>query len=106
VEQTIDTDNYYVDARSVPGWVVPVSTFTWPTPLDAINVVRVRFTGGYEDDVSGNSGVPNPIKLAIKIMVADMYDNRESVTPQNVNKMDIPTVAERLLNQYRVHEFA
>lgn len=106
VEQTIDAANYDVDNKSIPGWVVPVSTYTWPTPLDAINSVRVRFRAGYDEDASGNSGVPTPIKLAIKIMVADMYDNRESVTPQSVNRMDIPTTAERILNQFRVHEFA
>lgn len=106
VEQTIDPANYSVDTKSVPGWVVPVSTFTWPTPLDAINAVRVRFRAGYEEVDSGISGVPTPIKTAIKVMVVDWYENRESVANQNVSKIDIPATAERMLNQYRIHEFA
>lgn len=106
VEQTIDAGDYDVDSRSVPGWVVPVSTFTWPTTLDAVNAVRIRFTAGYEEDASGTSGVPNPIKTAIKLMVADLYENRESVTHQNVNQIAIPTAAKMLLAPYVIHAFA
>lgn len=104
-EQTIASTNYYVDIASEPGWVVPVSTFIWPTPLVAANAVRIRFTAGYAEE-SGSSGVPETIKTAIKMMVADLYDYRESITPQSVNQITIPTTVERLVNQYKVHAFA
>jgi uncharacterized phiE125 gp8 family phage protein len=74
--------------------------------LDAINSVRIQFRAGYDEDASGNSGVPPPIKTAIKVTVADWYDNRESVTPQSVNKVDLPASVERLLHQFRIHAFA
>lgn len=104
-EQTIDPANYYVDTASEPGWIVPISTFIWPTPLEAANAVRIRFVAGYQEE-SGASGVPQPIKQAIMIMVADMIDNRETVTPQNISRVNVPMAVDRLLNQYKVHAFA
>lgn len=105
-EQTIDPANYYVDTVSEPGWVVPIASYSWPTPISAANAVRVRFVAGYQEVDSVDNGVPKPLIGAILLMVGDMYDNRESVTAQNVNKITIPTAVDLLLNQYRIHAFA
>lgn len=100
--QTLETGEFEVDTNSVPGRVRPVQGGYWPTAIeDQYDAVRIRFLAGYPDDE-----VPPTIALAIKIMVADMYENRESVTQQNLTTVNIPTAAERLLNQYRVHQFA
>jgi len=100
--QTFETGEFEVDTNSVPGRVRPVNGGYWPTANeDAYGAVRIRFLAGYPDDE-----VPVTLALAIKIMVADMYENRESITGQNVNQVSIPTTAERLLNQFRVHQFA
>ena len=71
--QTVDSDDYTVDTYTPPGWVVPDSTFTWPSTLDAVNAVKVRFVAGY------SGGVPAAIKAAMLLMVADLYENREPV---------------------------
>lgn len=99
--QTYESGEYEVDTNSVPGRVRLVNNGYWPQANEYMfEAVRIRFIAGYPD------GVPDTIKLAIKIMVADIYENRESVTGQNVNQVNIPTSAERLLNQHRVHAFA
>lgn len=104
-EQTIDAANYYVDTASELGWIVPVSTFQWPTALEAANSVRIRFVAGYEEE-SGASGVPDPIKTAILIMVSDLYQNRESATSAQSNAVNIPTTAKALVQPYVIHTLA
>jgi len=104
-EETIDPDLYELDDVSVPARVRSLGTSAWPVADLTVNPVRIRYTAGYAEE-SGASGVPAAIKHAIKIIVADLYDNRETVTPQNVNKIDIPASADRLLHQYRIHVFA
>jgi hypothetical protein len=75
--------------------------------------VRVRFTAGYaldyvnsgDEESDGSltlSTVPSPIKTAIKIMVADLYENRESVTTNPSNAIVIPMMVERLLSPYKI----
>jgi uncharacterized phiE125 gp8 family phage protein len=102
----VEGTDYEVDLFSTPARIKPLSTGAWPTAkLNTANTVRIRFSSGYEEETS-TSGVPMPIKVAIKMMVADMYDNRESITGANVNKVSMPTTVERLLAPYRIHAFA
>ena len=71
---TVSSIDYYVDTYNWGGWVVPVSTFSWPTTLDAINVVRIRFTAGYATQAL----VPASLKQAIKLLAGHWNEHRES----------------------------
>lgn len=73
VTQVVAASNYIVDASSEPARIVPVSTFTWPTPGGRPNAVITRFVTGYGDA----SFVPENIKIAIKMLAAHWYENRE-----------------------------
>jgi len=100
----IDPGDYYVDSVSQPGWVVTSGGFTWPTPLDAINAVRIRFRAGYVDNNSppGNA-VPEDIKSAIKLTLASLYEQRESqVVEARLTPQLLPWGAEQLLRQHRI----
>ena len=100
-EQTVSSANYIVDTSSEPARVVPVSTFFWPPTKDKINAVRVRFTAGYGDD---GADVPMPIRAAMLIMIANLYENRQSVgIAASVN--EIPMVVDALLAPYRIWSF-
>jgi uncharacterized phiE125 gp8 family phage protein len=74
IEQTIDPADYYVDTSSYDGWIV-LAESSWPSTLDAINSVRVRF-------VAGHLVVPTRIKQAILLRVGAAYQSRESVQQQ------------------------
>lgn len=94
VEQTVDSGDYYVDTVSQPGWIVPVSGFCWPSTLDAINTVRVRFVAGY-------STVPESMKLGLLNTVQLLFENA------GIKQADIvsdPQVAQ-FLAQYRTSWF-
>lgn len=92
--QTVDSNNYTVDSITPPGWVVPDSTYSWPSTLDAVNAVKVRFVSGYSE-------VPAAIKAAMLLMVADLYENREPVViGQAVNET---RAVQTLLAPFRRH---
>lgn len=101
VEQTISSSNYIVDnvAKNKPGWVVPVASYTWPTTMDKINAVRVRFVGGY----GMATQIPTPIMRAMYCLIGHWYGNREQVTPVTLSEM--PMGVDALLANYRTMGF-
>jgi uncharacterized phiE125 gp8 family phage protein len=103
--QIVSTDDYEVDTANEPGWVMPGDA-GWPSTLDTINAVRVRFRAGYEGDEDaspvGPTGVPAPIKLAMKQMVSHWFNVRETVAV-GVSVADIPQTADMLLAPYRMY---
>lgn len=102
VEQIISPSSYYVDTISQPGWVVPAGTLTWPTTIDAINSVRIRFRAGYLDNNSPPvAAVPFDIKAGILLNIGAMYEHREETVVGNiVNKL--PWGSEQLFRPHRV----
>lgn len=105
VEQTIDSADYWVDDASEPGWVVPVASAGWPTPLVAVNAVRIRYICGYSatadspPDLTAN--VPASIKAALLLTIGSFYANRETVVVGQTTAQ-LPWGVEQLLRQYRV----
>lgn len=102
VEQTLDPSQYTVDSLSEPGWVVPVGS--WPSTFSGINAVRIQFRCGYLDQTQSPpiENVPAVIKAAIKLIVGNLYQNRETiVVGEGVSQ--IPMTAELLLRPKRIH---
>lgn len=71
-EQTVSTDDYSTDLVSDPQWIVLNADSSWPTVMDAVNAVTIRFVAGY-------STVPEVIKQAILFLVSAMYSNGGAV---------------------------
>lgn len=103
-EQTLGSTQYYADTVSQPGWVVPI-TAGWPTTIDAINAVRIRFTCGYPpsndspDDLRFN--IPRAIRHGLLLHVGWMYEHREELVA-GVSVVRLPWNAENLLRPFRV----
>ena len=67
--------DYLVDAVSVPGRIRLKSGRSWPSvTLQEMNGVVVRFTAGYG---AAGSAVPEPLRDAVRLLVAHRYENRE-----------------------------
>ena len=104
VEQTVASTDYYVDTASEPGWVVPVSGVSWPTPLDAVNAVRVEFVAGYSPDSSSppdlTANIPFNIKAGLLLLVGNMMERRE----ENVEGIisTLPFGADMLLRRHKI----
>lgn len=69
----------------------------WPATYEAPNAASAIFTAGYD----AASAIPAPIKQAMLLTIADMYDNRTDYVKR------LPTAAEYLLQSagYRVWLF-
>lgn len=103
VLQTVASTDYYVDAASEPGWVVPVTV--WPSTLDAINAVEIQFIAGYlpgtDSPIDLAANIPFNIKAGLLLMIGNLYENREE-NVINAIAYKIPTGADML---FRRHKF-
>lgn len=99
--QTLDPTLYTVDTRRFPGQVLPAYGQVWPSTQDVPNAVIVRFTAGFG---TNPEDVPAPIRDALRLEVANRYENREDTLVGEANVS--PTVVgaiERLVANYRAY---
>lgn len=68
-----------------------------PTTDDVFQAWKCEYKAGWNNV----QAVPQPIIQAIKIMVADMYENRQSVIVGKIVS-EIPRTAQYLMNPYKV----
>jgi uncharacterized phiE125 gp8 family phage protein len=68
--QTLDPQDYMVDAKSEPGYVVPAPGRAWPSTAARINAVEVQYVCGYGPD---ETSVPAAIKGYILGMIENDY---------------------------------
>lgn len=87
--QTFDDSNYFVDTRSHFGRVRLKSGKSWPTTeTDRPSAVIITCTAGYG---STWESVPADIRNAVKLLVADAWENRqETYVIQGVGIKEMP----------------
>lgn len=88
----LDHGSYRVDASAVPARVAFKETVLPPMNLRNLNALAVAFTAGYG---ALATDVPEPVRRAILMIVADLYANRGDGAPT-------PEAALALLAPYRV----
>jgi len=98
-EQTLDADEYVV-SDSAPGMIIPVNS--WPDTSNSGDSLRIEFVAGYSaqgESPQLSEVLPNTIKVAMLMQIADMYENREAQTekPLTANQTLI-----NLLSPYRL----
>jgi uncharacterized phiE125 gp8 family phage protein len=101
VLQTMPSTDYVVDSVSEPARIYPAYGKYWPATQFIPNAVQIRFVAGY----GARAAVPMTIRQAIMVMVADMYENRESFQVGSGSAIKLPSAAESLLWNHRVLEF-
>jgi uncharacterized phiE125 gp8 family phage protein len=79
--------------------IVLKDAFSWPTDTRDYAAVRVIYTAGY----GAASAVPDVYKSAIKLMVGNLYENRETAVVGTI-VANLPTI-ESLLRNRRVGAF-
>ena len=96
VTQTLDPSSYQADLEDEPGAVLPAVSGYWPvTQYGKVNAVQITYTAGYGPAASD---VDERAKIAIKLLVAHWYENREAVLTGTVSK-EIELGLERVLAQ-------
>lgn len=103
--QTVDSSDYRVDTNSEPARLEPDNE--WPVADDRVNAVIITYKAGYGDNTSPNpdeSTVPKDIKIALKMMIKFLYDNRDShvLLERSGEYHEAPIGTNVLLDQYSV----
>lgn len=97
VEQTWPASKYTVDIKSAPGRIEPAYGETYPSTRAVLNAVTIRFRAGY----GAAAAVPEAIKLGLKCLIAQFYEQREPVNVGNI-VTEIPMHVDRILAPYKV----
>lgn len=98
--QTLDPGAYRWDARQEPGLVMPAPGYSWPATRRMPGAVWIRYRAGYPNGV-----IPGGVRVAILLMVAHWFANREAVTIGSAPH-EVPLAVDRLLWAHRLYEVA
>jgi Phage gp6-like head-tail connector protein len=94
--------DFFVDRVSEPPRLFPAPAGGfWPSVLYVPNAVKIYYTCGYGADARN---VPACAKVSVLQQVGNWYENRESVTPDNLK--EIPNHHKELLWNIRVLDFS
>lgn len=94
-ETTVPASSYWVD-KSI-GRLVRANGYTWPTHRGFASFI-IRFTAGYG---ASGSAVPAPIRQALLMTIANLYENRTDVVTGTI-ATELPTNSKTLLDPYRI----
>jgi uncharacterized phiE125 gp8 family phage protein len=97
VSQTFAAPNYALDSGAFPPRIDLAYGVAWPNTLGQPNAVTITYVAGY----ATSAAVPPSIQAAIKLLVSDLYENREA---QTETKLEENKAAMRLLWPHRVLE--
>jgi uncharacterized phiE125 gp8 family phage protein len=101
VSQTLATNQYDTEiGETLPNVIHRAYNVTWPSVQASRVPVSILFTAGYGPAASD---VPLPIRHAMKLMIGELYENRESVNVGNI--VNVMPAYDRLLSPYRVRWF-
>lgn len=100
VTQTLSSDDYLVDAVSVPARITPAYGEVWPTTRAQNNAVKIRFIAGY----GAASAVPKCIKNWLLLRIKQIYDQQGFVNVGNGGVAEFPySLVDGLLDSERVY---
>lgn len=89
--QALAANQYQVSSGDVFGVIVPAYGVSWPSVRCQVDAITVRFAAGYG---TGPGSVPEPIRQAIRLLLADSFENREGA--------ELPPNVRDLLSPYKV----
>lgn len=94
VSQTlVQNTDYLVDTNSEPGRITRPYNAIWPVTYPQANAVTVTYVAGWPKV----GDVPESIKAAIRLIVGDLYQQRESVTDGTIE--EFPAAKALLMTQ-------
>ena len=102
VEATMPSTDYLVDTVTEPGRIVLKTGKIWPsfTP-EVANAITIRYICGYG---TAAANVPEPIRQAMLILIAHMYEARE-IFVLGTKLLDVPMSYWALLAEFRMDGF-
>lgn len=96
VLQTLDPADYFLDAATEPGYIVPAVGKTWPATYDKANAVTVDYTCGYG---ATEASIPEGVKLYILARLGQQFDSAAREFRETEQSMYIV----HLLDRFKVY---
>lgn len=96
-DNELDAENYTLDDSGRYATLTPV--VSWPV-LATGTVARVRYQAGYGDESEASAQVPQPIRVAMMLLIGHWYANREAVAAGGGS--ELPLGVKCCLDPYRV----
>lgn len=94
--QTWDSSLYQTDIKSAPPRIAPAYLETWPSDSRTqFGAVTVTYIAGYG---AAAANVPDGIKVAVRMLVAHLYENREATT--DIALKEVPLGIKALLHPF------
>jgi uncharacterized phiE125 gp8 family phage protein len=94
--QILDSEDYFLDRVTEPGYVMPEEGVTWPATRARPLAVTVNFTGGYGPDATT---VPTSAKLYILARLTELWDPVVKEFKETVRS----NFTQRLLDKLKVY---
>lgn len=95
--QTDTLSNYYIIGTKGYKTIYPKSGYTWPTVFKRDDAIKITYVVGFGDAATD---VPTTVRHAIKMLVANYYENRENELIGTISKT-LPFGVEQLINMER-----
>lgn len=97
---TIDDDEYLLEVDSAGNSFVRFrNAYAFPSGLYERDAISVTFVAGYPADEDDISTVPGALKVAILLLVAEWFNNRETSVPGSV--AELPFAVNALISPFR-----
>lgn len=93
--------DFLYDTATEPPRIFPRGGQYWPSVLYVPNAVEIDYLSGYSTDANA---VPQAVKTAMMMLVANWYENREAASPLTLKA--IPNHVEQLLWTHRCMDLA
>ena len=91
-----------ITPKCQPGKVLPIYGQVWPSTINDIESVTIRFVAGYG---AVGTAVPEGIKNWMLLNIANLWENRETETVASgrIMQVDLSTLADALLEDFRIY---
>jgi uncharacterized phiE125 gp8 family phage protein len=90
------SSDYTFDTNSEPARLAPIYGAVYPDTLSQLDAITIPFTAGY----STAADVPQGCRTAIKMLAAELYENRESIVTGTI-VAEVPFGVKALLDPHR-----
>ena len=90
------SSDYTFDTNSEPARLAPIYGAVYPNTLEQLNSITIPFTAGY----STTADVPQGCRAAIKMLAAELYENRENIVTGTI-VAEVPFGVKALLDPHR-----
>jgi uncharacterized phiE125 gp8 family phage protein len=103
IQQTVLNTDCVLDTFQRPGWLLPAVGITWPSALDVVNAVAIRYNVGFSLRTDAQTlPLPKTLRVSVLLLLGHLYENREQSTEASLQ--EIPLGIQSLCDLYKIRK--